>query len=869
MEQLGRGAFGIVFRARQSDLAAREVVLKITAARSVEPQRLAKLQHTNIVPLYSMHVHAGMLAICMPYFGRQTLAQVLRGEPAAAEQARLTTVAAANAETVPHEQIHRGDGYQHPTTEAEQLVRTQPANVEWVVAIIAQLAEGLAHAHARNIIHSDLKPANVLLTDDGIPMLLDFNLATDSSSYQKETLLVGGTVPYMAPEHIDAINSGAPVHAASDTYSLGVIAFELLAGRRPFPDHVGDFEQTAHTLVSDRSKTVPWVSDFNSRVSAGLSSIVAHCLEPSLDRRYANAGQLAEDLRRYQHNLPLRYAPDRSLRERSVKWCRRNARGLRWSVAAVLLILLAALSAMYVSRQNRLADLEASTTFNDFQNEAHTAFLNLHAPGTEPALHSLGEASAKRALATFGLLDASGAASSLLSRLTPAQQGDVKAQGGELLYALASQTARERKVNDALRYNAVALTLVPPDASAKSLLEQRKSLLAANGDTEGAFLIAEKAEAAKPDEYDHFFRAMALLENHRYADAVTAWEKLCSQNRKDPLRWLLLGNAYVGAGRLTNGESCYTAVIALLPGAMNGYLYRGLCRADQGNFAAAEEDFTVALQINPSVPTTRINRALAYYSLGNFDAAERDVTAALEAGLKDPRAFFVRASIREAQGKYAEAKADRERGFSALPVDDKGWVARGIAALRDNPEQAAHEFEQGAQAFPNSKALLQNLVHVYGDRLGKIDEALRYAQRLVDLTPSDASALASQAVLYARKGDSASAAQSAAKAAENQPTALTSLQLACAYALLSKSQPEEQKQAIVHLKRALTTDPELRQRAAGDPDLSPLHESPEFKAILAAAAQLNESNPAPARSSPAKPNNSGREQQPEKLQQAS
>ena len=76
-------------------------MLKITAPRSVEPQRLARLQHTNIVPIYSVHQDEGLLGICMPYLGRRTLADVLRSDrPEAVDQARLSTLADRDAETV-------------------------------------------------------------------------------------------------------------------------------------------------------------------------------------------------------------------------------------------------------------------------------------------------------------------------------------------------------------------------------------------------------------------------------------------------------------------------------------------------------------------------------------------------------------------------------------------------------------------------------------------------------------------------------------------------------------------------------------------------------------------------------------------------
>ena len=91
-ERLGQGAFGAVFRARQDDLAGRDVVLKITSGVSQEPQCLALLQHTHIVPVYSVHQSGALQALCMPYFGRITLAEVLRQLRAAARVARQRAI---------------------------------------------------------------------------------------------------------------------------------------------------------------------------------------------------------------------------------------------------------------------------------------------------------------------------------------------------------------------------------------------------------------------------------------------------------------------------------------------------------------------------------------------------------------------------------------------------------------------------------------------------------------------------------------------------------------------------------------------------------------------------------------------------------
>src|SRR5206468_1741103 len=108
--------------------------------------------------------------------------------------------------------------------------------VQAVLWLASRLADGLAHAHERGILHRDLKPANILLTDEGQPMLLDFNLAEDTKRRPTASAaLLGGTLPYMAPEQLRALQGGhRPLDGRSDLYALGVILFELLTGRHPF-----------------------------------------------------------------------------------------------------------------------------------------------------------------------------------------------------------------------------------------------------------------------------------------------------------------------------------------------------------------------------------------------------------------------------------------------------------------------------------------------------------------------------------------------------------------------------------------------------------------------------------------------------------
>ena len=134
------------------------------------------------------------------------------------------------------------------------------SHVEAVLWIGARLADALVHSHARGILHLDLKPENILLADDGQPMLLDFNLSIDlRDTVSMELARIGGTLPYMSPEQIEAFRGGKrEIDARSDLYSLGVILFELLTKNSPFQRRAGRLENVLNGMVVDRRKDAPF-----------------------------------------------------------------------------------------------------------------------------------------------------------------------------------------------------------------------------------------------------------------------------------------------------------------------------------------------------------------------------------------------------------------------------------------------------------------------------------------------------------------------------------------------------------------------------------------------------------------------------------
>jgi serine/threonine protein kinase len=332
IRELGRGAFGRAYLARQADLSDRPVVLKVSPDAGKESRTLALLQHPNIVPVHSVHRVGTLQAICMPYFGAATLADVRRerfGLSGEIARGLNSTVLVDGAPTLPRDadgsaELAVFDGLTAgPPVESDLRGRlARGESVEAVLWLAARLADGLAHAHGKGIVHRDLKPANVLVTDDGRPMLFDFNLAGPAKG---KPARMGGTLPYMSPEQLEAF-AGQPrtVDHRTDLYSLGVILYELLTGRHPFPLVTPVTENTPSDMARDRQGPPPRLRPWNRRVSPAVESIVRHCLQADPDERYQSARELCEDLARHAAHRPLRYAPESSVWERLRKWRRRH-----------------------------------------------------------------------------------------------------------------------------------------------------------------------------------------------------------------------------------------------------------------------------------------------------------------------------------------------------------------------------------------------------------------------------------------------------------------------------------------------------------------------------------------------------------------
>lgn len=295
LDRLGQGGMGVVYRARQVALGrvvALKMIVRAEYAGAEERRRfvseaeaVARLRHAHVVQIYELGQHDGL-----PYFSME----LCQG---GSLESRL-------------------DGTPWEGRAAARLVEV--------------VARAVHAAHAEGVIHRDLKPGNVLLTEDGAPKVSDFGLAKqlDRQGATQTNLLVG-TPGYMAPEQA---RGAAHVGPAADVYALGAILYRLLTGRPPFaaPDVV---ETILQTIQDD---PVP-VRRLQPTVARDLETICHKCLEKGPEKRYQSALELAEDLRRFHAGEPVVARPVGAW-GRLVRWARRRP-GVASLVAMVVLAL--------------------------------------------------------------------------------------------------------------------------------------------------------------------------------------------------------------------------------------------------------------------------------------------------------------------------------------------------------------------------------------------------------------------------------------------------------------------------------------------------------------------------------------------------
>jgi len=255
IEEIGRGGFATVYKARDPDLDQVVAVKVLHGTYADQPdevrrflneaRKAVKLRQRGIVRIYAVGEDNGVPYIAMEYLPGGTLSDRLHGEPLPLEAA---------------------------------------------IAVVEQVAAALDHAHKHRLVHRDLKPANILFDDEGHAVLVDFGLVkslAESGMTTEGTSL--GTPTYMAPEQAE---TDAKVGARADVYALGVVTYEMLAGRVPF-----EAETPLSVLHAHLHDVPPDPRALNEALDRDVAAVVLKALEKTPAERHQSAGAFAHDLR--------------------------------------------------------------------------------------------------------------------------------------------------------------------------------------------------------------------------------------------------------------------------------------------------------------------------------------------------------------------------------------------------------------------------------------------------------------------------------------------------------------------------------------------------------------------------------------------
>lgn len=337
LTQLGKGAFGTVFLARQRSMQ-RLVALKVTASRSEEAPTLAQLDHPHIVRVYDQRAIAdrGLNLLYMQYVAGCSLHDViaeLRQHPRDEWNGKLLLNIVDD---------HIADS--GIATELDVSTRTRLLQSTWaeVVCLLGlQIASALDCAHQRGVLHRDLKPANILLDNRGAAKLVDFNISFCSKlDGANPAAYFGGSLAYMSPEQLESCNphhERAPdtLDGRSDIYAMAIVLWELSCGLRPFQDEVygSNWPGTLQQAVRCRGELLD--TRPLRRVSdevEGLADVIKRALQPNVDDRPSSASDVALQLR-----LCLEPQTRRIVQPREQSW---HAILQRGSLALLLILVL-------------------------------------------------------------------------------------------------------------------------------------------------------------------------------------------------------------------------------------------------------------------------------------------------------------------------------------------------------------------------------------------------------------------------------------------------------------------------------------------------------------------------------------------------
>jgi non-specific serine/threonine protein kinase/serine/threonine-protein kinase len=729
VEEIGRGGMGEIYRAVRADgQYNKEVALKVVRGGfdttfalerfRNERQILATLDHPNIARL----MDGGTTEDGIPYLVMELI-----------EGTRIDLFC---------------DEHSLSITQRLQLFR--------------QVCEAVQYAHQRLVIHRDIKPSNILVTRDGVPKLLDFGIAKilDPSAGAETTLAPALTPEYASPEQV----RGEAITTASDVYSLGVVLYQLLTGRSPYPRPTytahelaravceseagkpssevlkprtavdGRDIETSPERVSSTREGSP--AKLQRRLAGDLDAIVLMALRKEPARRYTSVEQFARDISRHLERLPVTAAPD-SLLYRGNKFIRRHRVGM---AAAVVILLTATVGVVATLQQARIAtanELRADRRFTDVRKLANSMLFEIHdsiqdLPGSIPARKLLVE----RALQYLdSLAQESGSDPSLQRELAIAYKrvGDV--QGYPFRANLGDTEGALKSYRKALAIEEI-LVKANPDSTTDALdlaaVDRRLSEL----DSMHQDMVSALAEGQRAVEIGERMAERLPQDKKVQQDLARDYQTLAgieggnlSANLGDALGALKLHRKVTEiAERLSTAEPADPSLRRFLASAVlrlgDQLVLTGTLHEAQNQYVRGKE--ILEALASPNNATSQMDLAGVYADLGSVQLAIGDVVAAEASCRKavelykalsqaDPRDANVRTGLAAAYMNFGDTESRSGRTQeSSVALQSAQTIADQLVST--SPTAEVRNLQGQVLATRGEAAA----------RAGGIDTALRY-----------------------------------------------------------------------------------------------------------------------------------------------
>ncbi len=752
VRQLGQGGMGTVVLAEDTRLG-RHVALKTVSGTQAgttggraqlldEARAAAAISHPAIAAVHDVVEHDGDIAIVFEYVEGETLAARLGKGPLAEDQA---------------------------------------------IQIAMQLAEALAVAHGHGVLHRDLKPSNVMLAPGGIVKILDFGIARfrpvgTTATEGDEGFM--GTPGYVAPEQW----VGKPADERSDLYALGVVIFEMVTGKRPFP------EREPFTLArASIERIARRMSTLAPHVSPALDKLVARLLAADPVLRPPRARVVADELRSLLAPPP---APP------GMPW-------RQWAIVGVVGLALIGGAVWTLSRPVRL----------DVSNPV-IAVLPLANGTGDPANDYLAAGVADSLITSLASLPS-------VTTLSRSMVDEARARGktpGEIARDLGATFVVEGTVQRADNQLRLALNLLRPDGTlawadavegaADGVFGMQARLASALG---GALSVQMSAAVrdrlntpptADADALDAYWRGRAMLERRdvpgNLERAVVAFNEALRRDALFVAAQAALGEAYwelYNTSRdpqwVDRAVQASQAAVALAPDVPAVRVALGVTLSNGGRHAEAVQELQRALAEQPSHDEARRYLGKALAGLGRLDEAVAEWRKALAirpnnwqalndmgralyqaARYDEAEAVFLQlttlqpdnvvgfqmlGTVNQVRGRSAEALAFYERAIAIAPVPQALSNMGALYHERGSYAKAVDAYERALEQRPNAAPTHRNL----GDslmRLGRVAEAKRAYRRAATLAeqarlvnPTDVQNLSSLAVYLEKAGESAAA----------------------------------------------------------------------------------------------------------------